>query len=176
MKICDFGLSLSGASSQTTGGTVAYMPPEMLALQFGDDETIMGDATNNTAFTNSREITTQASSANKYSVDVFAMGIIVWEVRDHVIILVEAGTNNVLIHHNRSSLRQSFMSISLTQQRFRSMLEEASGTRTKMLSYFRQKLIVTADVSLQRFGNLYQAQRRGDICEGEDGVTTTISG
>ena len=72
MKLCDFGLSLSGSAYSSTGGTVAYMPPEALKLLFSDK-----DVAYSVALSTQSILGQQRAS---FAVDVFSMGIIVWEV------------------------------------------------------------------------------------------------
>ena len=79
MKLCDFGLSLSGSTEHVTGGTIAYMPPESLRRQFPDRFDF--DNVDGQVLATSTKTASERQEAG-FAVDMFAMGIIVWEVRN----------------------------------------------------------------------------------------------
>lgn len=68
MKLCDFGLSASGASEHDSGGTLPYLAPEVLAKISDDDDS--RDSVSET----------QTSLQRAFAEDVYSMGITLWEV------------------------------------------------------------------------------------------------
>ena len=68
MKLCDFGLSASGASEHDSGGTLPYLAPEVLAKTSAHSQPVPD---------------TQTSLQRAFAQDVYSMGITLWEVFAH---------------------------------------------------------------------------------------------